>query len=350
MPTEFSSDDPGGETHDEVPAKPVVSVVVPTFNGTFIDESISSVQAQTMTSWELIVVDDGSTDDTPQRVRRLAADDARVRLIEQVNGGVAAARNRGFAATTASSDYVLFLDHDDLLEPEAFARAIAVMEQRRDVAAVHAEITLIDSIGEPQPRRELDAGLRRFRYRGWRRVECDPTEPTSTDAIISSDCIITPGQVLIRRSSLGPEPFPARFNSYDDWMVWIEISRSGVMYYEPNPSLRYRLHGGNQSNNTAALFAGRRDTFRELLRSTDLSVQLRRSAAVALTRLEAKDSRSKLKHVVGSLRERKVHVAAVEAARTIKDVQRALIGVAWYVRLGFGGQHLAKTQGQERHS
>jgi glycosyltransferase involved in cell wall biosynthesis len=78
-----------GDGTSRLSAEPVrVSIVIPTYNGRYLAETIASLQAQTLTCWESVVVDDGSTDDTPNRVRALAQADPRIRLLEQRNGGV----------------------------------------------------------------------------------------------------------------------------------------------------------------------------------------------------------------------------------------------------------------------
>lgn len=98
-----------------MPSIPVISVAVPLYNkaGT-VAEAIGSVLAQSMPAFEIIVVDDGSTDDGASRVRRF--DDPRIRVSEQPNAGVAAARTRALAA--AQSPLVAFLDADDVWQPD----------------------------------------------------------------------------------------------------------------------------------------------------------------------------------------------------------------------------------------
>jgi glycosyltransferase involved in cell wall biosynthesis len=102
---------------DAVVSTPRVSVVVTCYNyGRFVAAAIESALQQTHPAFEIIVVDDGSTDESPEIIKRF---ETRVRSIRQPNGGAMSAYNRGFAATTG--DVVVFLDADDLLKPELLA-------------------------------------------------------------------------------------------------------------------------------------------------------------------------------------------------------------------------------------
>ena len=103
------------------PTRPRVSVVIPTFNrAAFLPSAARSALDQTLHEIEVIIVDDGSTDATPDVCRSFAATDPRVRVIRQGNRGLPAARNAGL--TAAAADWVAFLDDDDLWVPHALAR------------------------------------------------------------------------------------------------------------------------------------------------------------------------------------------------------------------------------------
>ena len=95
-------------------ATPLVSVIMPAYNAaSFIEEAIGSVIAQTVTDWELVVIDDRSTDDTFAMAQRCVADDPRIRLLKNdTNMGVAKTRNRGIALS--NGQYIAFLDSDDV--------------------------------------------------------------------------------------------------------------------------------------------------------------------------------------------------------------------------------------------
>ncbi|WP_203308701.1 glycosyltransferase family 2 protein [Sphingomonas beigongshangi] len=110
---------------------PLVSFVIPSYNGEhFLGETLRSIEAQTLTDWEAIVVDDGSSDNTRAMVRGWP--DPRVRLVERAqNGGPVVARNAGVAE--ARGRYIAGLDQDDLCRPERLMRQVAYLERHRDV-------------------------------------------------------------------------------------------------------------------------------------------------------------------------------------------------------------------------
>lgn len=113
---------------------PRVSVIVPAYNASaYLEACVKSVQAQSFTDWELIIVDDGSKDATAELCDRFSAEDARIRVIHKANGGVSAARNDGMDA--AQSELIAFLDADDLYEPDYLAAMLSAMDENRACSA-----------------------------------------------------------------------------------------------------------------------------------------------------------------------------------------------------------------------
>ena len=125
----------------------LVSVITPSYNcARFIEETIRSVQAQTWQNWEMVIVDDCSTDNSVDVIQRIAKDDARIRLMQhQWNGGPAVSRN--IAIENAKGRYIAFLDSDDLWLPEKLEKQLAFIK-KKDAALVYSGYQKITEEGE----------------------------------------------------------------------------------------------------------------------------------------------------------------------------------------------------------
>jgi len=111
------------------------SVVIPVYNGeAHLEQAVRNLQAQSFSDWEAVIVDDGSTDRTPEIADRLAAADARLRVFHQPNGGVSVARNRGL--DEARGDWIVWLDADDAYADGALRRLAALVAAHADCDAV----------------------------------------------------------------------------------------------------------------------------------------------------------------------------------------------------------------------
>jgi len=105
---------------------------------------IASVQRQTYTDWEHILVDDGSTDDTAEVIERSIAGEPRARLIRQANSGVCAARNAGYDQASTDAEYVSFPDSDDVLDEANLRTVVAYLDANPQVGMVHCDFVYID--------------------------------------------------------------------------------------------------------------------------------------------------------------------------------------------------------------
>jgi glycosyltransferase involved in cell wall biosynthesis len=128
--------------------QPLISVVLPTFNGArYLAESLDSVLAQTYSHWELIVVDDASTDETPDIIARYTATDARIRCLRhERNQRLPAALNSGFAAS--HGDYLSWTSDDNRYRPQAFATMARVLCERPMIDFVYADFDIMDASGD----------------------------------------------------------------------------------------------------------------------------------------------------------------------------------------------------------
>ncbi len=208
---------------------PTVSVIIPTYkHRDFVRATLDSVFAQTFTDYEVIVINDGSPDDTAEVLRPLA-EAGRIRYMEQTNTGQSIARNRGIAE--AKGEFIALLDDDDLWPPDKLEWQVQAM-------TLHPETGVIAG-----PARVVDADLQ-YLYRS----EFSPS--LTFEGFFSNNLIMSPGQTLIRASALrevgGLNP---DLWGVDDWDLWVRLSKSSAIIMKDQNALIYRLHSGNASKN-----------------------------------------------------------------------------------------------------
>jgi len=135
------------QTNDPMAETPLISIVLPTYNGaTYLAQSIESCLAQTYTNWELIIVDDGSTDKTPEVIEEYLKSDDRIRSIRHSrNCKLPKALNTGFAAATG--EYFGWIAGDDCYESLALSTMTEYLESHPKVDVVYADFTTVDAKG-----------------------------------------------------------------------------------------------------------------------------------------------------------------------------------------------------------
>lgn len=128
--------------------QPTVSIVVPTYNRAhLIEETLASVAVQTFSDYEVLVIDDGSKDNTAEIMKRWCDKDSRIRYVQQPNGGVSSARNHGLRI--AQGEFVAFLDSDDLWCPWKLEMQVALMRAMPQVGMLWTNMDTIDEQGQP---------------------------------------------------------------------------------------------------------------------------------------------------------------------------------------------------------
>lgn len=239
----------------------MISVIIPVYNATkYLAETIQSVQAQTYDGWEIVIVDDGSTDDTLAMAEELQQQDSRINVRSQKNAGVSAARNLGLAESRSEYPYALFLDGDDLLTPAALETLHTLLEARPESPAACGFLQDINAGGQPRggPSR-LEALTDRRGVEGLRLVRRAPDAPLVFGDVCFHNHIITAGQVLIRKAALqAAGAFDLSFfylADYDLW--WRLIMRVGPIAVSPEVILKYRHHDTSMSSKSRV--ARRRD-------------------------------------------------------------------------------------------
>jgi glycosyltransferase involved in cell wall biosynthesis len=210
----------------------LVSVVIPCYNtASFLQEAIQSVRSQTYQRTELIVVDDGSSDDTSD----VASSYPGICLIRQQNQGVSAARNAGLGQSRG--DYVVFLDADDRLLPDAVDVGVRCLESHPACAFVSGKVRLAAQDGSilripDEPRIEKDHYL----------------------TLLKNCYIWTPSAVMFRTrvlTSVGG--FTVTLSGAADWDLYLRLARRLAVLSHPHLVAEYRLHDKSMSTNSAMM-------------------------------------------------------------------------------------------------
>lgn len=234
-----------------------VAVVVAVFNkAPFVAATLRSILGQTYRDIELVVVDDGSTDGSSEIVRR-TLEGVPARMVELANGGVSRARNIGAAEAGDEARYLLFLDADDLLAPDAIASLVAHLERHPEAAACYCRLRYIDKDDRPLP--EVPSDARWASSPLGRRVISDDSWVTPLEAIWSRYCAI-PSCCLIRRSAFVATdgwdralcPPAAIFGAEDKDMA-IQLALHGEIHRLPERLVTYRVMPNTRQD---ALYAG----------------------------------------------------------------------------------------------
>lgn len=198
-----------------------VSVIVPVYNGAAtIGRALDSVFAQTFADFEVVVTDDGSTDDTPAV---LAGYGRRIRVVTQPNRGLPAARNAAIGAS--SGEYIAFIDDDDEWMPEKLARSAAVLDQDPNCVLVYTGALKVDLAGRPMPNQDSQTwGL---------------DSPTLAD-MLERPWNVAPCQFMVRRAVLERcGGFDERFVSTCEDLYFLLLAR-GHGYFCRVPELLVR--------------------------------------------------------------------------------------------------------------
>jgi glycosyltransferase involved in cell wall biosynthesis len=238
-----------------MPDHPRISVIVPAHNSeAFIGQTLGSVRAQSLEDWECVVVDDGSRDQTCAVVEAVCAVDVRVRLVRQSCGGSSVARNRGFWESYPGSDFVTFMDADDLWEPEALATLVARLEECPGAVGAHGLGDFVDFQGSPRSPGAFSAfGRRRLGFRDGAIRVWPVDRPTVFDTLVWTCPLYPPGLLVVRRSAYEQSGmFDIGLRHCEDWDMCLRISRQGPLEFVDRVLLSYRRHASNQSNNHRA--------------------------------------------------------------------------------------------------
>ena len=241
---------------------PLVSVVIPTYNRAWvIKEAVDSVLAQDYKDFELIIVDDGSTDNTSDVLASYGED---VRVLFQENKGVSAARNRGVAE--ASGQLVAFLDSDDLWLPKKLSMQVEFFNKTPDALICQTEeVWIRNGIRvNPKKRHKKPSGM--------------IFEPSL------ALCLVSPSAVMIRRDVLDREGgFDETLPACEDYDLWLRLSSRFPVYLIEIPLIIKRGGHDDQLSKRTGLDKFRIKAMENIIKSGILSADQHRAALKMLT-------------------------------------------------------------------
>ncbi len=203
-----------------------ISVIIPTYNyGRYLTDCINSIKEQVLKPFEIIVVDDGSSDDTRRIVSSFK--DHNIVYLYQPNKGASAARNTGFRYS--SGEYILFLDADDMLLPKALVKMVNGFKNSKEIGVVFSDYFWVDESGgvirkESEHRNHYDGKLREK---------------------LKHETFIAPSAALIKRLCMGPgKLFDEKLPCFQDWDFFYRISEDWQFGYIGEALMKYRIHPG----------------------------------------------------------------------------------------------------------
>ncbi|MEH2349205.1 MAG: glycosyltransferase [Nostoc sp.] len=214
--------------------KPTVSVIIPTYQrGDIVSQAINSVLAQTYRDYEIIVINDGSQDNTPQVLAEFS-ENHHITVIHQANQGVSAARNAGICS--ARGKYIAFLDDDDLWEPQKLEKQISVLEANPHLGLIYSDSLFFSeqkglskksyNTAFPTPNLQVVFTLFRYNY-----------IPILT-VVVRRDCL---EQVGLFDETVAP---------CEDYDLWLRLIQKFPIYFLNEPLARYRRSSNSLSKNT----------------------------------------------------------------------------------------------------
>lgn len=217
-----------------------VSVIIPAYNAAaFIDEALQSVLEQDVSGCEILVIDDGSTDQTPAVLARYGNQSA-VRVLRHPGGanrGVCASRR--LALTEARGEFVAFLDADDCYLPGKLHRHIELLRADPDVVLVHGAVKSMGQISnhENGPEKWFSMGASPHTY-----------DLTTAEHFLRSNNICN-STVVCRMTAIDRDVLPeSMVFQFEDWLLWSETAQRGLFHYDPVPLSSYRFHAASFSS------------------------------------------------------------------------------------------------------
>ena len=210
-----------------------LTVVIPVYNAEqYIEETIHSVLTQTYRDFEVVIVNDGSTDRTREIIDEIAQSDERIRIINKPNTGVCETRNKG--ADEAKANYLCFLDADDIFLPTNLEMKVAFLEQNPDIGLVHADVALIDEHSNKI-----------------NQILSGKSGDILDDLLLwNGTCIPAPSSIMVRREVFEKVgKWDASFSTAADQDFFFRVAAHYKIGRIPEVLTQYRIHMSGMSRN-----------------------------------------------------------------------------------------------------
>jgi glycosyltransferase involved in cell wall biosynthesis len=219
---------------------PVVSIVTPAYNSAaYIAETVESVLRQTWPAFELLIVDDGSTDDTLDVASAVAGDDARVKSFSSPHGGPAIARNIGLQH--ASGEFIALLDSDDVWDPRYLSEQVALLRKQPEISIVSANVVSRGGPLDGTPFWPITSGTH----------ELQTNEPIAQEDAVSVFAVFR--RTVIERIG----GFDPTYTGNEDYEFWLRAMNAGFRVLQNRAVLgRYRRRPGSVSSDDVRMLNG----------------------------------------------------------------------------------------------
>jgi glycosyltransferase involved in cell wall biosynthesis len=291
---------------------PFFSIVIPLYNKEpYVEKTLDSVLAQQFGDYEIVVVNDGSQDEGPARVRAYAEKDPRVRLIDQVNGGVSRARNCGIAE--ARGRYVAFLDADDWWEPNHLSELKALADAFPQAGLLGT--AYVRRYAQPPHLAGIVKALR-----GKRGLIDDYFKLAAQYQFIYTSSIAIPMDILKQQAI----HFPPGVTNGEDLDLWIRLAIEHPVAYSGTVTVNYNCAVANSATrlpaltrHTPSLFPAK--TLSDLMLSIDKNHPLRRTVHAYAEEILFARTLSVCLHFTADHREYMMHLMAASWSRAFKN-------------------------------
>jgi glycosyltransferase involved in cell wall biosynthesis len=303
---------------------PKISIVISCYNRPAeTRQAICAIREQDFTDWELIVVDNGCTDNTLAMLTGIAAEEPRMTVIPLKRSQVALARMTGIHATHPDSKYVVVHDDDDWLFPGALTKLWELAKANPDAAGVYGMPLHCDDNGNSDEKLSKCYGSRRVGVSDSGKIIDVPEDAPDTFGTMVVWCwIATMGQVLIRRdvllSSCG---FVQAYGISDDWNMWLDITRTNHFVRLFEFTLYKRSNGTNLSGNKALRAVSERAIRQRMRADATLTPAQQRIAKIGYLASCVLFLRSAAKH----LRHKNLREAFMQTNRAVRRAMRVFM-------------------------